>query len=392
MKRPFLVFLVLPVMAAAPARASDHLDTPTVTADPSADIGDLYAWMSADGRRLNLAMTIVGGRFSDQLRYTFNVDSGRQLGEKRATVAVACGFDAAQHIDCRAGNDRVTGDATSEAGLESRGRHLRVFAGLRDDPFFNNVRGTRAALNVAAAVLATAPRDAAGCPRLDATTSAKMFDEWRHTDGHAAENLLAGWKTGALIVSIDRTRVDRGGPKLGIWATTSRPDGSVVDRMGRALTGNALIETFGDDAAADRRKEEYNRAPPAGWAAFASDLARNLANYDGFDGHCDDQWLAVQNAPAPTRYDALAQLLADDRLWVNSAATTCRQYLAVEFDFVGAVNGDCGGRTPAMDAMDVFRSLLVNGTTRGVADGVDRDDGVASESVFPFLAAPLVEP
>jgi hypothetical protein len=41
MKRPFLVFLVLPVMAAAPARASDHLDTPTVTADPSADLGEL---------------------------------------------------------------------------------------------------------------------------------------------------------------------------------------------------------------------------------------------------------------------------------------------------------------------------------------------------------------
>src|SRR6059036_3193847 len=34
------------VVAVAPARASDHLDTPTVVADPSADIGDLFAWTS----------------------------------------------------------------------------------------------------------------------------------------------------------------------------------------------------------------------------------------------------------------------------------------------------------------------------------------------------------
>ena len=44
------------------ALASDHLDTPTVTADPAADIGDLYAWTSADGQRLNLVLDIVGKR------------------------------------------------------------------------------------------------------------------------------------------------------------------------------------------------------------------------------------------------------------------------------------------------------------------------------------------
>jgi hypothetical protein len=38
------------------AYASDHLDTPTVIADPAADIGDIFAWTSSDGRRLNLVM------------------------------------------------------------------------------------------------------------------------------------------------------------------------------------------------------------------------------------------------------------------------------------------------------------------------------------------------
>lgn len=396
MKYAIIIFLCLLTLPSA--RASDHLDTPTVIADPAADIGDLYAWTSTDGTRLNLVMTIVGGKFSDRLRYTFHVDSGRRVGDTQATTTIACDFGATQAIDCRAGDDRVTGDAGGEAGLESRRKHLRVFAGLRDDPFFNNVRGTRAALNIAAAALPATPRDAAGCPRFDAVTSAKILDEWLHTEGHAATSLLAGWKTGALVVSIDLSQVNRGGPKLGVWATTSRTDGATldagtrderaIDRMGRALTGNALIETFGTEAAANRRKEQYNRAPRGGWSAFAPDIAINLAHYDGFDGQCGNQWLAVQNANGPARYDALARLLADDRLWVNSASATCTQYLAVEFDFVGAINGDCGGRTPTYDAVDVFRALLANGSTRGLSDGVDRDDSTPSADRFPFLAAP----
>ena len=38
--------------AAAATPASDHLDSPKVIADPRVDIGDIYAWTSADGHRL----------------------------------------------------------------------------------------------------------------------------------------------------------------------------------------------------------------------------------------------------------------------------------------------------------------------------------------------------
>jgi hypothetical protein len=162
----------------------------------------------------------------------------------------------------------------------------------------------------------------------------------------------------------------------------------VIDRMGRALTGNMLLGTFDSEEASDALKTRYNRAPPAQWASFAAELARNLAIYDGVDGHCRNQWLAVQNTPAARRYHDLANLLADDRLWVNSASRTCRQYLAVEFDFVGDSNRDCGGRTPGYDAVDVFRSLLSHGEIHGLPDGVDRDDAGHSDGEFPFLARP----
>jgi hypothetical protein len=51
----------------------------------------------------------------------------------------------AHTVECRVGNvDYASGDASSPQGLQGRKHRFRVFAGLRDDPFFNNVKGTRA--------------------------------------------------------------------------------------------------------------------------------------------------------------------------------------------------------------------------------------------------------
>src|SRR5262249_51520175 len=89
--------------------------------DPAADIGDIYAWMSPDGRRLNLVMTIVGRRFSDRLQYVFHVDSGPCFGETTATTSIVCRFDAAGAVDCRAGAaDSARGDAGAAAGPARR--------------------------------------------------------------------------------------------------------------------------------------------------------------------------------------------------------------------------------------------------------------------------------
>lgn len=392
---------LLAVVSLALARltvASDHLDTNAVIADPAADIGDLYAW--THDRKLNLVMTVVGGKFSDHVRYEFHVDSGRTLGQTTATITIACVFDSAFAPECRAGDvDLARGDASSEVGLASERGEFRVFAGVRDDPFFNNVRGTRAALNVAgAAIAAGTPRDAGGCPRFDAAVSRRILDEWHHTEGKTGANFLAGWKTAALVVSVDLDLVTTGGPLLGVWsATTVRaaPPGHPpleagvrIDRMGRALTANALLKIFDTEEVSDRRKSEYNASPRERWASFEADLAVSLGIYDGFDGTCGNQWLAVQNSTPGARYAGLAHLLADDRLWINSRAKVCKQYLAVEFDHAGATNHDCGGRTTGYDAVDVFRSLLATGNITGVDDGVVSDDRRHSEFRFPFLAAP----
>jgi hypothetical protein len=359
------------------ALASDHLDTPTVAMNPRADIGDLYAWTSADAKQLNLIMTIVGDAFSDNVEYTFHIDSAKRLGATAGTTTLVCRFSADQAANCRAG------------GVDPS--RLRIFAGRRDDPFFNNVRGTRAAYQRAAAALRNGtPVDAAGCPNFDASTVQAIQFEWRHTDGGPPSDLLAGWSPAALVVSIDLDVVATAGPLLGVWATTSSEYGQ-LDRMGRPLTGNALLGTLATDKVSDKLKEDYNRATPATAALFVPEIEKTLGLYDGFDGKCGNQLLASKQVTGAGRYHELATLLADDRLWVNSASAVCTQLFAVELAQLAgqdALKNDCGGRTPTYSAANMYRSFLANGTSTGTDDGLTRDAREHSAMKFPFLAAP----
>lgn len=372
--------------------AADHLDTPRVVADPRGDIGDLFAWMGPNGRTLNLAMTLVGHSFSDRIAYAFHVDSGPRFGETTATTSIVCRFASTKEADCRVGGaDRATGDASGREGLAGRQRHFRVFAGLRDDPFFNNVKGTRDAYRRAAEALREGViRDEAGCPKFDAATSDEILGLWRRTDGGAGKDFLEGWTPATIVVSVDIEVVARGGEMLAVWAESTNANGR-LDRMGRPLTANALLATLGSDELRTTLKERYNVAAPGSGAQFVSEIETGLSFYDGFDGQCGNQWLAELGAEPALRYRELARLLADDRVWVNGAATACTQFLAVELAHLNAEPAllkDCGGRTPTHDAVDVYRSLLVNGAVAGVSDGVDHDGLAHSTTIFPFLAAP----
>jgi Domain of unknown function (DUF4331) len=368
------------IAAGSPSFASDHLDTRTVIEDPRADIGDLYAWTSYDAKRLNLVMAMVGHTFSPDLQYVFHIDSGKAFGKTTVTVSIVCEAPAADAVYCYTGNvDSSQGDA------------IRVFAGLRDDPFFNNVKGSRAAYQKAAAAMKNgATPDAAGCPRFDADTSKAILNEWQHTDGGPAKNFLIGWTPASLVVSVDLNLVNKGGSMLAVWGVT-RTLQKQIDRMGRPLTGNAMLAPLAADEVSDNLKEQYNRSTEANAPQFIPEIQKTLGLYDSFDGQCGNSLLAGRSQDSPARYSKLATLLADDRLWVNSESTLCMQFFAVELASLtgqGEMAIDCGGRTPTEDAVDVYRSLLVTGATTGVTDGVDRDEIEPSISAFPFLAPP----
>jgi hypothetical protein len=389
---PFLLAGALTAAAAGGARASDHLDSPTVIADPRADIGDLYAWMAPDGRRLNLVMTIVGHTFSDRLQYVFHIDSGPRFGGTTTSVPVVCAFASMTAAECRVGDaDYAHGDPSQPEGLDGDDHRMRVFAGLRDDPFFNNVKGTRAAYQAADRALNSGLKaDAAGCVALDKTSAHAVFDQWSHTDGGPATNFLAGWTPASIVISVDVDAVARGGRVLAVWGATVGPKGQ-IDRMGRPLTGNALLGTIATEEVSNALKEAYNAAAPAAGGQFVEEIEKGLELYDGFDGTCGDQLLYDRAATAALRYRPMAALLADDRLWVNAASGTCTQLFAVELAALTDRKGlatDCGGRAPTYDAVNVYRSLLVDGSFTRVSDGLHGDEIAPSDALFPFLAAP----
>ena len=167
--------------------------------------------------------------------------------------------------------------------------------------------------------------------------------------------------------------------------------GVPIARAGRPLSADALVAGLAADGARQRRLAQYEHAAPSDWPQFSADIAQSLSVLDGFDGQCGNQWLAAREGPPAARYRALATLLADDRLWIDSRSTACDRFFAVELDALGGAGlptADCGGRAPGVAAVEVLRSLLVLGRTTGFGEGADRAVGVRPAAEFPFLANP----
>ncbi len=166
--------------------------------------------------------------------------------------------------------------------------------------------------------------------------------------------------------------------------------GDQIDRTGRPAINTALNDTFnGDDMAKGAAKDAYNAAGPDGWGAFSPAFEGSLAILDSLDTVCGNQLLAGET-PDPGRYSALAGILADDQLYVNTGSGTCGVYLGLEAEIVGAVEagvGGCGGRTLDDDIIERSYSVLAAGILEGVDDTIAEND-VANSPNFPFVASP----
>jgi len=229
-KRRWPVTTFAALALTAPALAADHRDSPSVIADPSADIADVFAWSSADGKSLNLVMTVgrdvaADFQFSDQVQYVFHTQSAAAFNETQAAeVPIICQFDTNQVASCWAGNtEYVTGDASDTAGITSKSGALRVFAGQRNDPFFFNLDGFNRTVSIVDAAESSLTFDGAGCPTLDEATAATLRDALQSnadgtgpaTDTFADSNILA------IAVVVNKSLVAGGGPILSVWGSTN---------------------------------------------------------------------------------------------------------------------------------------------------------------------------
>jgi hypothetical protein len=221
------------------ARSADHRDSTALEADPTADINDVYTFM--DGTNLVMAMTVFpfataagvdGGAapaFSNAVQYVFHTASGKfELATD--PVDVICTFKSATSVQCWVGTaEYVTGDPSmASKPLASADGKVKVFAGLRGDPFHFNLQGfkdTEAAVEAAASSLTF---NAEGCPNVGATTSAALLGLLSEKTSTAlpsktAADDFAGADTLALVVSVDSSLVTKGGALVSVWGATYTP-------------------------------------------------------------------------------------------------------------------------------------------------------------------------
>ncbi|MGH7282769.1 MAG: DUF4331 family protein [Polyangiaceae bacterium] len=215
------------------ARSADHLDAPATSADPTADIADVFSWV--DGSNTVFAMTVyplaaTGTTFSDSVQYVFHTQSGAAYGNVTGNdTNIIAEFDTAGKIQLWVGaNEYVTGDPSAATGLASADGKVKVFAGLRADPFFFNLDGFKAAVAAVdnaeeAGAVATLGFNDAGCLQIDTGTAAALRGllSTNPADGGAAQNAFAAANALAIVVSVDTTLVNKGGAIMGVWGSTN---------------------------------------------------------------------------------------------------------------------------------------------------------------------------
>jgi hypothetical protein len=212
------------------ALAADHIDGPQAAADPSADITDAFAWMTPDTSKVILVMDLtrnadVESKFSDSVQYVFHTTSSASFGGTPSSdVPVICQFDPQQRVECWAGDEAyVTGDASSLSGITSRNGKLRVFTGLRNDPFFFNLPGFRATARLVTEAAPSLTFDAAGCPAVDAATSTALVTQLHSApDGGPALDGFANFNVIAIVLEVDKSILTKNGPILSVATATYR--------------------------------------------------------------------------------------------------------------------------------------------------------------------------
>lgn len=210
--------------------AADHTDPPAISANVKADLNDLFAWI--DGSDLALALTIEknaanGAGFSDAVQYVIHVDRGGTMTE------VICEFDSTDNtaVRCYVGRADdfvlVEGDP-SDSASPLTGDGIRIYAGLRNDPFFFNGAGLTATAAFVNMVAGTLTLDANGCPELDGATAGALVNclttqcdvgPGEQANAAAVDN-FAGENVLALVVTVPMASVTGSGDTLKVWGST----------------------------------------------------------------------------------------------------------------------------------------------------------------------------
>ncbi len=369
---------------------SDHASGPRAFADPVVDITDMYAFPSPQqSGTLVLVLNVfpfagTAALFSDAVEYRLRLrpatiapnHPGSLFAVGRKEYTIGCRFalpsgdgdSLVQKGSCTtSAGATVRFNVNDELGSESRG--LRVFAGVRMDPFFFD--GRKALETIVTRKLAFA-----------AQGNSTMF----------RQNVLS------IVIELDIARTfDPGdGPLFAVVGetVTTGPMEIRLERYGRPDVKNLLV--FPKDFDTVNRDIElrdlYNQEDafklgPAYGGALRTRMNSNLAFWDSLDGKVD--WPLDSGSAHPL----LALFLSDFMVIDLSKPYAPDSYFEIEQSALKRIpHQTCGGRSLNDDAIDTFLTIMVNGGNGPrISDGVNQAT-VRASSTFPYLAPPEPNP
>lgn len=191
----------------ADVQAADHTDPSGIAMGPGdgLDIGDFYAWH--DGTNVIAVLTFAGpappaadqkGTYDPNVLYTINIDNSNDAGSPEHRIYIRFGQNALNEWGVQVLG--MPGDAELVGPVETEiaGTKGKVWAGLRDDPFFFDLTGFLATLDMQSLQFASL------------------------TQGMAADS-FAGANITAVVLEFPIAEATGGqGGIINLWATTAR--------------------------------------------------------------------------------------------------------------------------------------------------------------------------
>jgi hypothetical protein len=373
---------------------SDHFSGPRAIAGPAGDICDLYAFPSPERPgHLVLVLDVLpnatpDSHFSEAIVCRFRLRpvtisgvgtaAAFPFGGEDQELVFSCHFEAPQQGG--AGVSPVqegwcvtpSGETThfrvnDEQGASSDG--LRVYAGLRAEPFFIDVQGL-----------------------IESQKTGRLaFKE-------VGTNAAVGFNVLSIVVEADcRPWLGSGrGPLLAVVGETVVA-GKLpirIERIGRPEIKNVILQSKEfDQVNRDLEvRDLYNLEDAFHMSkdyrgVYRARMHANLAFNDRLDGKTD--WPLGPNGDHPLTELLLADYLVVD---ITKPYSTDSFFEIEQATLDGRTYQTCGGRSLSDDVIDKLLTLIVNGGKGPrVSDGVDRPATPVSD-MFPYQAPPTHEP
>lgn len=410
-------------IGASPSYASSHREAPLISADPQADLNDLYAYRDyTDPSKVNFLITLYPLEepgdapnyysFGDNVRYDLNIDRN---GDAKPDITYRFTFKTqVENGDVFVYN--VPGDPVTS--LTDSGLNVRQTMDVQRIEYTaaGAVSSTRLLVDGAPVV----PNNVgpASMPDFQSLVNqgVKSFNSGRSKvwagqvddpffldlgaigDSVSVRNpgfdTLGGYNAQGIALQVPIKFVSDGAdhPTIGIWATTERRNDTniltgkgsgawrQIERLGMPLTNEVLIGLHD--------KDHWNQVPPSQDAQFKNYLLNPVL-------------AAVLGAPATNRTDILATFdkglapagnvtggpLADELRLNLTKAPTNPANASREGLLGGDADGFPNGRRLGDDIVDIELQVVAGaliGHPNNVGDGVNHNDE-AFMNTFPYL-------